>query len=164
MASGDSLIILHPYNNEPPAANYATLDTRNGHVCLDFDAATDESAVFSGILPRNYAGGGITVYLHMTDTNDTTAAHASYWDVSFEADVAQDIDADGFAAVQSNHAHPNGTSGIPVICTITFTDGAQMDSVAAGGLFRLKVTRDADNVADDWANDAELLAIELKET
>lgn len=164
MASGDSLIILHPYNNEPPAANYATLDTRNGHVVLNFDAATDESAIFSAILPRNYAGGGVTVYLHMTDANDTTAAHASYWDVSFERDTAQDIDADDFAAVQSNHVHPNGTSGIPVICTITFTDGAQMDSVAAGELFRLKVTRDANNVSDDWANDAQLLAVELKET
>jgi len=164
MASGNTLLVFHPYNNEPPAASYATLDTRNAHPTLDFDAAADESAVFTAILPRAYAGGGLTVYLHLTDTADTNTAHASYWDVSFEAMVAQDADADGFAAVQSTHVHPNGTSGIPVIATITFTDGAQMDSVAAGELFRMKVTRDADNGSDDWDGDAELLAVEIKET
>jgi hypothetical protein len=164
MASGDTLLIFTPYSNEPPATVYATLDTRNAHPVLDFDAATDESAVFTGIMPRNYAGGGVTVYLHLTDTNDTNAAHASYWDVSFEAMIAQDADADGFAAAQSSHAHPNGTSGIPVVLAIPFTDGAQMDSVLAGELFRLKVNRDANNGSDDWANDAELLMVEIKET
>lgn len=164
MASGDTLLLFHPYNNEPPATAYATLDTRNAHPTLDFDAATDEAAVFTAILPRNYAGGGVTVYLHVTDTNDTNAAHASYWDVSFERMTALDLDADDFAAVQSTHVHPNGTSGIPVIASIAFTDGAQMDSVAAGELFRLKVNRDANNGSDDWANDAELLMVEIKET
>jgi hypothetical protein len=164
MASGDTLIVFGPYSNEPPATAYATLDTRNQHPTLDFDPATDESAVFTGVLPRHYAGGGLTVNLHLTDTNDTNAAHASYWDVAFERLTAQDTDSDGFAAVQSTHVHPNGTSGIPVVATITFTDGAQMDSVAAGELFRLKVTRDADHGSDDWANDAELLAVEIKES
>lgn len=161
---GMTEITFRPYQNEPPAAAYATLDTRNGHPTLDFDAATDESAIFTGVLPYGYAGGGLTVYLHITDTNDTNAAHASYWDVAFEALAAQDTDSDGFAAAQSSHVHPSGTSGVPVICTIAFTDGAQMDSVAAGGLFRIKVTRDADNDSDDWANDAELIAVHIRET
>lgn len=164
LGSGQTLLTFHPYQNEPPAANYATLDTRNGHPVLDFDAAADESAIFTGILPRSYAGGGVTVYLHLTDTNDTNAAHKSYWDVSFERDTAQDLDADSFAAAQSGNISPNGTSGIPVVLSIAFTNGAQMDSVAAGELFRLMVTRDANNGSDDWANDAELLLVELKET
>ncbi len=42
------------------------------------------------------------------------------------------------------------------------TDGADMDSVAVGELFRLKITRDASS--DDADNDAELHAVELKET
>lgn len=158
-----SLAIFTP-PGEPPTSNYATFDTRNQHPVLDFDAATDESIMWTSIMPRSYGGGGVTVYLHITDTNDTNAAHASYWDVCFERLTAQDVDSDGFAAVQSNHVHPNGTSGIPVICTITFTDGAQMDSVTAGDLYRIKVTRDANNGSDDWANDAELLAVEIVET
>jgi hypothetical protein len=164
MASGDTLCVFTPYAAEFPAATFPQLYLRNRHPVLGFNAAADEYCMFTGILPRNYAGGGVTVYLHITDANDTTVAHASYWDVSFEAMVAQDIDADGFAAVQSSHGHPNGTSGIPVIVTITFTNGAQMDSVAAGGLFRVKVNRDANNGSDDWANDAELIAVEIKET
>lgn len=61
MATTDSLVIFRPYDNEPPASNYATLDTRNGYLVLDFDDTTDESAIFRGFMPRNYAGGGLTV-------------------------------------------------------------------------------------------------------
>lgn len=149
---------------EPPASNYATFDTRNQHPVLDFDDSTDESIVFTGILGAHYAGGGVTVYLYLTDTNDTNSAHKSYWDVSFERMIGLDIDSDSFAAAQSGNISPNGTSGIPVVLSIAFTDGAQMDSVAAGEIFRLKVTRDADNGSDDWSGDAELLAVKIMET
>jgi hypothetical protein len=166
MASGDTLAIFLPDQNEPPAANYATRDLRNYHPCLDFDGATDEEAVFSGIMPRNYAGGGITVYLHVAFTSATSGN--AYWSVSLERmDVGTlDLDADSFAAVQSAAGNPNGTSGIMTLVTITFTNGAQMDSIAAGDMFRLKVRRDADGSAgtDDVTTDAELVGIEVKET
>jgi hypothetical protein len=58
--------------------------------------------------------------------------------------------------------HCNGTSGLITITAVTFTDGADMDSVAAGNAFRLKVTRDAVN--DDMTGDAELIVVEAKET
>ena len=48
-----------PYDNEPPAASYATLDTRNAQPCLDFDGSADEEAVFSFIVPSHYAAGGV---------------------------------------------------------------------------------------------------------
>jgi hypothetical protein len=64
MSSGDTLLQFHPYNNEPPSANYMTLDTRNQHVCLDADATTNESAVFSAVMPQHYsAATGVTVYI-----------------------------------------------------------------------------------------------------
>jgi hypothetical protein len=165
MASGNTLVAFTALHNEPPATAYATLDVRNAHPCLDFDAAADESAVFTGIMPRHYAGGGVTVYLHWAATSDTNNAHMCRWDVAFEAISGQDLDADGFAAVQSATGNPNATSGIETVTTIAFTDGAQMDSVAAGGLFRMKVTRDADHATDDdMTGDAELIGIEIKET
>ena len=46
--------------------------------------------------------------------------------------------------------------------TTFITDGADMDSVAAGELFRLKVTRDA--TSDDASGDAELYAVEIRES
>lgn len=163
MASGDSLLILTPLHNEPPAANNATLDTRNLHPVLDFDATTNEHAVFSSIMPRHYDGGGVTAYHHYAMT--TAEAGDVDWDGSFEriGDRVQNIDADGFAAVQStNNTVVPGTSGLVDVVAIAFTDGAQMDNIAVGEGFRYKATRDA--ASDTAAGDAELLFIELMET
>lgn len=166
MASGNTLAIFTPLHNEPPASNYATLDLRNYHPCLDFDGATDEEAVFSGILPRNYSGGGLTVYLHVGFTSATSGN--AYWQVAIERmdDGTLDLDADSFASFQGAAGNPNGTSGVMTLVTIAFTAGAQMDSLAAGEMFRLKIRRDADGSAgtDDVTTDAELFGVEIKET
>ena len=165
MASGDTLVVFHPYNNEPPSSNYATLDTRNQRPCLDFDASTDESAVFSGIMPQHYAGTtGVTVILKWAASTDNNNAHACYWDAAFEDWSALDLDGDDFAAVNSANGNPSATLGIITSTSITFTDGADMDNVAAGDPFRLKVTRDADNGSDDMTGDAEIYAVEIRET
>ena len=58
------------------------------------------------------------------------------------------------------------TSEVLEIASIAFTDGAQMDSMAVGEKFRLKISRDADstNDTDDMAGDAELHMVEIRET
>ena len=163
MASGDTLAVFTPLSNEPPASNFATPDTRNGHLVLDFDPAINESAVFSGVMPRNYGGGGLTVYIHYSMTS--AIVNTVDWDVSFEriGDGSQDIDIDGFASAQSvDNSTVPGTSGHVDIVNVAFTDGAQMDSIAAGESFRLKLTRDA--VSDNATGDAEFHKIEIKET
>jgi hypothetical protein len=163
MASGDTLLVFSPLGNEPPATNAATFDTRNSHPCLDFDATTNESAVWSAVMPQHYDGGGVTVYIHYAMTS--AEANTMDWDAAFEriGDGQLDIDGDSFAAVQSvDNTTVPGTTGLVDVVSIAFTDGAQMDSVAAGELFRLKVTRDA--ASDDAAGDAELYAVELRET
>lgn len=163
MASGDTLVIFTPLHNEPPASNAATIDLRNQHPVLDFDASTNESAVFSSVMPRHYAGGGVTVYVHYAMTTATSGDVD--WDVAWEriGDQQQDIDSDGFAAVNSvDNTTVPGTSGNVDIVNVTFTDGADMDSVAVGEGFRLKITRDA--VSDTAAGDAELRFVEVKET
>lgn len=162
MASGDTLVTFGPLHNEPPSANYATLDTRNGQPVLDFDAGTDETAIFSSVLPRNYAGGGLTVTLHWMASSATSGD--TIWQAAIERRNT-DADADSFAAAQSSAASTaNGTSGIPSSTTVAFTSGAQMDSLAAGEPFRLKINRDADNGSDTMTGDAELFAVEIKET
>lgn len=166
MASGDTLCVFFPNDNEAPAASYATYDTRNAHPCLDFDATADEEAVFTGILPRHYAGGGITVYLHYAMTSATT--NAVGWQTAFErmGDGQQDIDSDGFASFNSGSFTVPGTSGHVDIVSIAHTNGGEIDSIAVGEAFRLKVRRDADGsaVTDSATGDAELVAVELKET
>jgi hypothetical protein len=163
MASGNTLLQFTPLHNEPPSSNPATLDTRNLHPVLDFDATTNESAVFSAIMPRHYSGGGITVYIHYAMTS--AEANTVDWDVAFEriGDQQLDIDGDSFAAVNSvDNTTVPGTTGLVDIANVAFTNGADMDSVAVGEGFRLKVTRDA--ASDDAAGDAELLFVEVKET
>ncbi|HEY4690301.1 MAG TPA: hypothetical protein VIK33_13380 [Anaerolineae bacterium] len=166
MASGDTLNVFTPLQNEPPASIYATLDVRNLHPVLDFDGSADEEAVFTSILPRHYAGGGLTVYLHVAFSSATSGN--AYWQAAFERmdDGTLDTDADSFAAFQGAAGNPNGTSGIMTLVTIPFTSGAQMDSLTVGEMFRLKVRRDADGSAgtDDVTTDAELVAVEIKET
>jgi len=164
MASGDTLLTFKARNNEPPAANGATLDLRNQHWVLDFDADANESAVFASVMPQHYAGTtGVTVYIHYAMTS--AEADTIDWDAAFEriGDQQLDIDGDSFAAVQSvDNTTVPGTSGLVDIVSIAFTDGAQMDSVAKGEGFRLKITRDA--VSDDASGDAELRFVEIRET
>lgn len=164
MASGNSLVTLLPLANEAPASTFATFDLRNGHPVLDFDAGTDESAVWTSVLPRHYGGGGLTVTIYWSATSATTGN--VIWNVQIERidDEGLDIDADSFASAQAVTAAAPGTTGMVQYSTLTFTSGAQMDSLAAGELFRLKLTRDADNGSDTMTSDAEAIAIEIRET
>lgn len=165
MASGNTLITILPYNNEPPQSNFATFDIRNEHPILDFDADVDEIAVFTSICPRVYSAGGITVYVHFSMSSAESGNVV--WQVAFErmGDGQVDLDVDSFASAQSTGAvSVPVTSGYPKICSIAFTNGAQIDYLAVGESFRIKINRDADNASDTAAGDAELIAIELKET
>lgn len=167
MASGDLLITLWPTDNEPPAASYATLDTRNGHLCLDFDGSADEEAVFSGWLPPYYAGGGLTVKTFWSFTSATSGTLRVQGDVERINLSGLDLDADSFTGTfQSAGGSAPATSGQVIAVTIAFTSGAQMDALVAGELFRLKIRRDADGTSgtDDITTDAELLAVILTET
>lgn len=163
MASGNTLVVLLPYANEPPATLYATLDTRNGQPCLDFDgAAQNESAIWSFIVPSHYAAGGFTVLLHVaftTETNNTLRANLM---VSVERG-STDKDADSFATMTDGEAAPNAASGIETVVTIAL---ANMDSIVAGDHVRLKVERDYNGVngTDNIASDLELYSIEVRET
>lgn len=164
MASGDTLLQFFPAENEPPSANYATPDLRNGHPTLDFDGSTDEEAVFTKIMPSNYGGGGVVVRTWWALTSVTSGDFRVQ--VGFERmDAALDIDADSFAAFQSAGGVAPGTSGFPVAVSVNFTNGAQMDSVVAGDLFRLKIHRDADGTSgtDNITTDAEFLGGEVLE-
>lgn len=163
MASGDTLLIFGPLHNEPPSSGHARLDVRNGHPVLDFDGSSNESAVFSAVMPRSYGGGGLTVYLHYAMTGATTGDID--WDAAFEriGDQQQDIDSDGFAAAKSvDNTTVPGTSGLVDVVSICFGNGAEIDNIQNGEGFRLKVTRDG--ISDTAVGDAELLFVEIKET
>lgn len=166
MASGDSLVVFTPTMSEAPTTNLATFDVRNVIMVLDFDDSTDESVEFAAFMPRHYGGGGITVTVGWMATTATTGTISL--DVAFKSisDDGDDVDTKVFAA--ANNANPTtaNVSGEVDYTEITFTDGADMDSIAAGEYFRMKVLRDADSTTstDNMAGDMELVFIEIKET
>jgi hypothetical protein len=118
-------------------------------------------------MPQSYAGTtGVTVRVFWSA--DGVATGNVKWDGFFEeiADDTFDIDADGFtASPQTVTATTATVDGEVDYASITFTDGAQMDSVAAGDLFRFKLERDAADAADTMnSNDAQVLGVEIQET
>jgi hypothetical protein len=162
VASGSTLLTFTATDNRPPATAYAVLDTRNTHLVLAFDDTTQWAAAFENVLPRHYSGGGITVYLHWAAVATTGTVG---WDVAFERIGAaqQDIDTDGYATAQTvTAATVDATSGNVKITNVAVTNGANMDSIAVGEAFRLRVRRDVAN--DNAVGNAQLLAVELKET
>jgi hypothetical protein len=163
MASSDTLCVFGPRDNEPPSSNMATLGVRNSHPYLAFDTTTQETAIFTLFMPRNYSGGGVTVYITASLTSATSGTLG--WDVSFEriGNGQQDIDSDGFATAQTITATAvPGTSGNSIVLNVAISNGANMDSVAAGEWFRLRLRRDVAN--DTATGDAEFLGGEIKET
>jgi len=164
MASGNTLCSFYPASGSPPSSNYATLNIRNGHLVLEFDDTTSESMTWEAVLPRNYAGGGVTVTIFWLGKTATTGDVV--WRAYFERHQAEtdDLDSDSYASAQTTTTTTAGTSGQIKLTAITFTDGAQMDSVGAGEHFRFKVDRNAGAGGDTMTGDAQIVGIEIRET
>lgn len=166
MASGDTLDTIFPSRGILPSSNFMTFDLRGTHLVLDADGASDESVYFPCVMPEHYGGGGLTIDVYWTcdDVGNGTTDDVDI-DIAIERlnEGAQDIDSDGFAAANSDDGTLTPTtSGEIQKSTVTFTDGADMDSVAAGDPFRLKLTRDGTNDAED--GDIQILFVHIKET
>lgn len=163
MATGNTLVVFGAQDNTPPTTNAAQFTFRNSHPVLAFDTTTQEAAYFTSVLPRHYAGGGVTVYLHWTAATATSGTVG--WDIAIErmSDATTDLDADSFASAQTvTAATVAGTSGVVTVTNVAITSGANMDSVAVGEAFRVRIRRDVAN--DTATGDAELHAVEVKET
>ena len=161
MASGDLMVQWGALANEAPASGYATFDQRNGQPCLDHDAAATEGCVFSGILPGNYAGGGLTVYIVWAASTATSGNVV--WGSAIERRNT-DNDTDSFATQQTATGAANGTSGIFTTTSIAHSSGANMDSLAANEPFRVQVQRLGANGSDTMTGDAEVYSVYVRET
>ncbi len=163
MASGNTMAIFSAMDAQPPATSYATLDTRNSHLVASFAASLSCWTYFEGILPRNYAGGGLTVYLWWMAASATSGTLQLAASIERHQAGTTDLDADDFAAEQTAAPTAPGTSGVLTATTIAFTSGSQMDSLAAGESFRLKVRRDGAG-SDTMTGAMQLFKVEIKET
>lgn len=163
MASGQTLCSFKPADNEPPSSNPATPDIVNQEPVLNFDATTQETAVFTLFMPLNYAGGGITVSIKSAMASATSGTLGWLVAIERKLDGTDTILSDGFAADQTITATTvPGTAGIYQTLTVAISNGANMDSVAAGEQFRLRLRRDVAN--DTATGDGRFVGGSIKET
>jgi hypothetical protein len=162
--SGGSSIIRNwlPTDASFPAGGYATLDTRNTHPVLDFNASAFESVYFHGVMPDNYeTDADVVVEVYYCMTSATTGAV----NVAIRLENMQglDIDSDGFASYGGFTQTVPGTAGqvTSQVATLTLA-GSQLDSLTAGDLFRLHVARNGADGSDTATGDMEVLAVEMR--
>ncbi len=151
-----------------PVKCFATFNTINNVPVIDFDDTVNEVAIFVGVMPEHYAGGGLTITLAL-------AGAAATGDVSFAGMIrsfTDDVDNllhtsfNAWGTRQDNTAiDAPSVIGELTYDDLTFTSGAQMDSLAAGEFFQLLIMRDAqDSTNDDMSGDASLVYVDIKET
>jgi hypothetical protein len=149
--------VFTPMISEPPASNFATLDTRNSRAVLEFDSATEESILFNGLIPEGASlGSGLKIRVHWRA--DTATSGNVVWGASIERDNT-DIDSDSFDTEATATGTANGTSGIVTVTEITLTT---IDSVSAGDGFYLKLARKAADGSDTMAGDAQMSRVEVR--
>lgn len=172
MASGNTLLWLGPQNVCGPATLAAQLDSIAGTSTpaetipvLAFDSATTEYADFRCKMPQHYAGGGVTVVIC---SGAGTATGGVTWEVAFRSieDDTEDLDT-------TAHTYDYNTVDVTTLASvvgevtydnITFTNGADMDSVGAGDEFVLRIRRKHDDADDTAAADAFLIGMEVRES
>ena len=157
-AGTKTLAVFNAMDNQPPAAAFATLDTRNSIALLDFDDTTNENAIFLGVIPQGaILTSGLKIRLIWTATTATTGN--CVWQTALEK-MTTDIDTDSFDTAASVTATTNATSGVPNYTEITLTT---IDSALAGDGFRIRITRNATSGSDTMVGDAELIAVEVQQ-
>jgi hypothetical protein len=165
MASTNILYSVTPATNYYIGSNPATPDFDGDVLVLDFDASTDEFAEFLMFLPAHYgATTGITFSLLWSA--DTATSGNCIWNIAISS-LTGDTDNAGtkaFSAVNAVTDAAPGTAGIIAYATITFTDGADMDSWATGEWAKVRLSRDADNASDTMTGDAQFHALVMTET
>ena len=153
-----TIAVFTPLQNQPPASNFATLDTRNSIAVLDFDDTTEEAAVFGGVIPEQVTlTSGLKVRINFMATS-ATSGDARFGAQLERADNATDLDSDSFDAAAEATLATSGTSGVVKTLEITLTN---IDSVAAGEHYRLKIYRDVSG-ADTITGDVEVVSVEVR--
>lgn len=159
MASGYNCIIVH--NIMPPAANFATPGVRAGgstpaeRVPIWQFGASANSHLDLYCQLSGYDGGGLTFFLPWTAATATSGTVR--WGIAIRRaqDDAEDIDASHTYDYNTADVSPASASGELKYPTISFTNGADMDSWAEGEFAIVRVRRDV-SVGGNMTGNAEL--------
>lgn len=146
-----------------PAASTSVKGSRFDHPVVLFDDTLVEHAFVSSVLPDTYNGNGIDIVIWWTSASTTNNV---VWQTTFESHTpdTDDLDSDSYATgVVSATTDTPGSAGVLVSHTHSHTDGAQIDNLAAGESFRLRVGRVGSNGSDTLTGDVELYKLTMHE-
>lgn len=172
MASGELVVLVEQVM--PPTASFAAFGTRIGGSTpaeqvphWAFDAGADEYVDFYCTL-LGYGGGGLTFTLTWMAASATTGGVLWAIGIRRRQDDADDLDAAHTYDYNEVRDACASAAGEESYMTITFTNGADMDSWANTEKAIVRVRRrGSDNTAttgDDMAGDAQLTGLIGKET
>lgn len=171
MASGETVFKFRAPHGTPPGTLGASLDWVPGASTpaenmpvYDFDAAADTYMDFFDTMPENYGGGGLTIDIEVSASVATSSNFRLA--IAFRLrDTTDDWDTTAHTYVYNevSVAVP-GTVGLSVVGEITFTNGADMDSVIAGSQYVLRIYRNQGHGDDLATGDMQLERIHGKET
>ena len=152
--------VFTPNSAEYPSSNFPQLTFVNRRPVLAFDASTNETAYWSGVVPDGWTGT-ITAKIFYIMASATTGDVDV--DVAVEAiSDADAVDLDAGTSFDTANSTDNttvpGTAGYMDVVSVTLTNN---DSSAAGDLVRFSLTRDASS--DTAAGDMYVLAMEIQD-
>ena len=162
MALNQVMATIYAVDNRPPASNPALPDQRNTRLILTFDDSVNQEAIFEKLFSDDYNGGGVDCIIGYSMATDE--AGDIDWDIKLERIAVDDLDTDTDGWSATNSADTNTippTAGDIREVTIAFTDGTDMNDIAAGDYFRLSLVRDQAN--DTATGNAEMHYIKIVE-
>ena len=160
---GGTLLMFSAVHHQPPSADYAEVDIRNNHTVLAFDPNIIQTAYFSGVMPRFYAGQSIKIIVIWASESETNVANTVTWEAAFDRFAAggQSIDSVTEGIGKTVVGVPNATPGVLSYSTITFGPN-EIDGVQAGEAFRLRLSRLTNHVSDISSSDAQVLRVHME--
>lgn len=181
LAENSGKVIARIIERMPPATLFAqetiiagTSTPAENISVLAFDDTTDEYMDYKCELSPQYSGGGLTVAIRfsMASDHDEATPHIVNWQIGIRriADDAEDLNGshdyatNGFANNTVNATVPS-VQGEVAYDTISISNGTNMDNLAAGEYFILRIKRDASPASGtDASGDAYLHYISIRET
>lgn len=164
MASGEN--VLAACNVIPPPTSYAqpilVVGTGTGGsqpaenvIAFSFDDTAVEYMDFECRLGSNYAGGGLTLLIPFSSASATSGAAVMQAAIRRLQIGTTDFDTGAFTyAYQSDTQTVPGTAGVLTEAEISFANGSEMNSLAAGEPFIMRVRRNAGDGGDTLTGDA----------
>lgn len=118
-----------------------------------FDAGSDEAISLVYLLPSNYASGG-TLSFRFASAAATSGNCIWKHAYALERPGTTDWDTIVYGTVSTSTVATSGTAGVAVSVSLTLG----VSGAAAGDILHVFLGRDADNVSDTLAGDAEFRA------